>query len=256
MDEFAYTPIFGRVYQIAKSMSEHEALALLMACCAYVYGEDMPEMEPLTQSIFENVAKPSIDASMEKAARNRANAAKRNKKKESVPTTEPHQSEIEATSERHVSETEPIESDLQADVSETVATRTMKNEERRMMYEEPLTNVRGECEGGRPPKPPRKKFVKPSLEEVAEYGKQRCLEVGIPPGSFSAQRFIDHYESNGWKVGKNPMKDWKASVRTWISNEKDGTYRAPHPKIASERDPNRSNLYRTLEAVTANARVV
>ena len=30
--------------------------------------------------------------------------------------------------------------------------------------------------------------------------------------------FINHYESNGWKVGKNPMKDWKAAVRTWESN--------------------------------------
>ena len=30
-----------------------------------------------------------------------------------------------------------------------------------------------------------------------------------------AEYFIDHYESNGWKVGKNPMKDWKATVRNW-----------------------------------------
>jgi len=52
------------------------------------------------------------------------------------------------------------------------------------------------------------KFVKPSLEEVENYCKER--NNGI-----EAQAFIDHYESNGWKVGKNPMKDWKAAVRTW-----------------------------------------
>lgn len=53
-----------------------------------------------------------------------------------------------------------------------------------------------------------KKFTPPSIEEVTAY----CLErgKGVDP-----QRFVDFYTSNGWKVGKNPMKDWKASVRTW-----------------------------------------
>jgi len=32
------------------------------------------------------------------------------------------------------------------------------------------------------------------------------------------EKFLDHYESNGWKVGRNPMKDWKAAVRTWERN--------------------------------------
>lgn len=57
----------------------------------------------------------------------------------------------------------------------------------------------------------RKLFVKPTLEEVAEYCNER--RNGIDP-----QQFIDHYTSNGWKVGKNPMKDWKAAVRTWEKN--------------------------------------
>lgn len=60
----------------------------------------------------------------------------------------------------------------------------------------------------------RAKFVKPTLNEVAEY----CRERG---NSIDAQAFIDHYESNGWKVGCNAMKDWKAAVRTWERNEKD-----------------------------------
>ena len=60
--------------------------------------------------------------------------------------------------------------------------------------------------------PPKKRFVKPSLEDVEAY----CRERG---NSVNAQRFIDHYESNGWKVGKNSMKDWKAAVRTWEKTE-------------------------------------
>ena len=34
------------------------------------------------------------------------------------------------------------------------------------------------------------------------------------------ERFYDFYESKGWRVGKEPMKDWKACVRTWEKNDK------------------------------------
>ena len=52
------------------------------------------------------------------------------------------------------------------------------------------------------------KFIKPSLEEVRKY----CLERN---NNIDAEQFIDYYDSNGWKVGKNSMKDWKAAIRTW-----------------------------------------
>lgn len=55
------------------------------------------------------------------------------------------------------------------------------------------------------------RFKKPSNEEIQAYCNER--NNGIDP-----QRFIDYYESNGWKVGKNPMKDWKAAIRTWEHN--------------------------------------
>lgn len=57
------------------------------------------------------------------------------------------------------------------------------------------------------------KFSKPTLDQVAEY----CQERG---NTVDPQRFIDHYESVGWKVGRSAMKDWRASVRTWEKNEK------------------------------------
>lgn len=56
--------------------------------------------------------------------------------------------------------------------------------------------------------PPRTRFKAPTLEEVQDY----CLERN---NNVDAQRFIDYYTSNGWKVGKNSMKDWKAAVRNW-----------------------------------------
>lgn len=57
-----------------------------------------------------------------------------------------------------------------------------------------------------------KKFKKPTLEEVKEY----CLERN---NNVDAELFINYYESNGWKVGRNSMKDWKACVRTWERNK-------------------------------------
>ena len=53
-----------------------------------------------------------------------------------------------------------------------------------------------------------KRFVPPSLEEVRAYCEERKNRV-------DPQHFIDFYASKGWMVGKNHMKDWKASVRTW-----------------------------------------
>ena len=56
-----------------------------------------------------------------------------------------------------------------------------------------------------------KRFKKPTIEEVLGY----CIERS---NSVEGNKFYNFYESNGWKVGKNPMKDWKACVRTWESN--------------------------------------
>lgn len=58
----------------------------------------------------------------------------------------------------------------------------------------------------------RKRFTAPTIEDVKAYCKERGNRV-------DPERFIDYYTSNGWKVGKNPMKDWKAAVRTWERSE-------------------------------------
>lgn len=56
-----------------------------------------------------------------------------------------------------------------------------------------------------------KRFTPPTVEEVRSY----CLER---KNNVDAQRFVDYYTSNGWLVGKNKMKDWRAAVRTWERN--------------------------------------
>lgn len=55
------------------------------------------------------------------------------------------------------------------------------------------------------------RFTPPTLDEVRSYCAER-------KNSVDAQRFVDYYTSNGWLVGKNKMKDWRAAVRTWERN--------------------------------------
>ena len=57
------------------------------------------------------------------------------------------------------------------------------------------------------------RFAPPTVEEVREYCRERGNNV-------NPERFIDFYASKGWKVGNQPMKDWKACVRTW--EQRDG----------------------------------
>lgn len=66
-----------------------------------------------------------------------------------------------------------------------------------------------------------KTFIRPSFEEVKAYCDERNNNV-------NPQKWFDYYSSNGWKVGKNSMKDWKAAVRTWESS--DGRNSTSKPK--------------------------
>ena len=74
----------------------------------------------------------------------------------------------------------------------------------------------GEVRAGEPAqsaKPPaRTRFSPPSVQEIEEY----CREKGF---LLDAERFVDYYASIGWRVGKNPMKDWRAAVRTWVKKD-------------------------------------
>jgi hypothetical protein len=60
------------------------------------------------------------------------------------------------------------------------------------------------------------KFIIPSLEEITEYIRSISANV-------DAVKFHSHYESNGWMVGKNKMKSWKAAITTWNTTAKPAT---------------------------------
>lgn len=61
-------------------------------------------------------------------------------------------------------------------------------------------------------RPARSNFIRPSLEDVQTFIAEKGYQV-------DAEAFIAFYDSNGWKVGRNPMKSWKSAVVTWSKRE-------------------------------------
>jgi len=70
----------------------------------------------------------------------------------------------------------------------------------------------------------RKRFVPPTVEEVREYVQEKGYNV-------DPETFVDFYASKGWVVGKSPMKDWRAAVRTWAKDRKEQLPPNRNPKI-------------------------
>lgn len=76
----------------------------------------------------------------------------------------------------------------------------------------------------------RARFRAPSSADVREYAAAYAESSGIALGSidFDPDHFVDYYESNGWKVGRAAMKDWKATVRNWLRSSKQRGKEAPN----------------------------
>lgn len=75
------------------------------------------------------------------------------------------------------------------------------------------------------------KFVEPTLEQAKAYFAERGHQDAVS----ESEKWIDYYIANGWKVGKNPMKDWKAAIRNWMRNYQ------PQPQQTNYQGNNHAN---------------
>ena len=82
----------------------------------------------------------------------------------------------------------------------------------------------------------RQRFTPPSADDVRAYATEKGYTI-------DPEAFVDYYTANGWKVGKNPMKDWRAAVRTWIrkDNEHGRNSDSKRNNIVPENPPIRLN---------------
>lgn len=85
--------------------------------------------------------------------------------------------------------------------------KTCNNQEKENIYETIVSPIFSQDSK-------KKRFEKPTFEEVEAYIREQGYDI-------DPHTFFDYYEACGWTVGKNkPMKDWKASVRYWVSSRK------------------------------------
>lgn len=187
---------------IIESVTDETAGKALKAAFTYFDTGECGELDPLAFAVFSAI-KPYIDESFQEFQRSvdmgKEGAKKRWANDDSPPIPSPYHP-------IGVSREEEAEAEEEVEVEEEV-----EGEKRGVGREEPKRKNRAD-------KPPTcTRFSPPSVEQVREYCRERQLQ-GVDP-----ERFVDYYQSNGWKIGKNPMKDWKAAARNWSRKEQDRT---------------------------------
>lgn len=188
--------------RIAEKLPDDLLAKLMRAVMAYGTDGIETELEFPLDALFEGF-REDIDYS--KGARQRGARGGRRKDAEPVSSAdEPESADAEllaSHSEVLPSGTEQLESGAEVLASHSEVLASHSNT-RHSSTEQSST---GESEGRA-----RKRFARPMRSEVEAYAH----EIGLPPGE--ADKFLDHFDANGWKVGgKTPMKSWKAAMRNW-----------------------------------------
>lgn len=81
-------------------------------------------------------------------------------------------------------------------------------------------------------KPPRPKFIPPNFHEICDECKNEI----------EANKFLDYYEANGWRVGRNPLKDWKAALRNWMRRRGEFQTQKKSSASAAKLDPMQATM--------------
>lgn len=181
-----YASFFDAVSIIKKKADRADAYD---AICAYALREEDPDFSQMSDAaqIAFLLIKPNLDSSRRKAKSGKDGGSKKANGKQNGSKQEANckQEEYESEKEKEKEKEGEIENECY-----------------------PPTPLSGGAKA--------KRFIPPTVDEVAVY----CQERG---NGLDPETFVDFYASKGWMVGKNPMKDWKAAVRTWERSEGRGT---------------------------------
>ena len=176
-DGFVFFPSY---LDAIKDLPDADQLSAFRSLCSYgIYGEEPQEITPVAKAIFI-LTKPTIDSSKKKYAQAKANGAKGGAPKgnQNAKKTTEKQPKNNLNKDKDKERDKDSDKDKECIIAD---------------------------------KPPRSRFIPPSVEEVREF----CQEKNH---SIDPEKFVDYYTSNGWMVGRNKMKDWKAAVRSWAKN--------------------------------------
>ena len=199
--------IFYRSFaEAARNVPDEDRLAFYDALFDYAFnGEEPEDVTGVAMALF-TIAKANIDANNRKADLG---------KKGGRPKEKPMVIEDDENKKPMVLENDGNEKPMVIEDDENKKPMVLENckNQKAQNTEYRVQNTDNRIQSTeKEQKKKNSRFSKPSLEEVKAFIAEKKLSV-------SADRFYDYYESNGWKVGKNPMKDWKATVRNWARND-------------------------------------
>lgn len=181
-------------YEAIKELSAEEFRNAVMAIMEYGLNDSEIDTSGVAKAILI-MAKPQID--------------KNNKRYENGLRggTKPKQNQNETKLESNSNQTRTkLEPNLNQSGTKAEPKRTNP---------EPNDNVNDNVNDIKESEEKKPRFYPPTLEELKKYIADNKYNV-------DPERFIDYYTANGWTVGKNRMKDWKAAVRNWDRSQKSG----------------------------------
>lgn len=209
--------VFYRSFASAiKKLPDEFQLSALWAIIDYGLDGKEPSDNGIAEAIF-SMAKPQIDANNKRYN----NGLKGGRLKQGESKTEPNSNQKEPNNNQTKTKQSFSETKLEPNEKEKENVN-VKDKEKEIK---------------------RKRFTPPTTQEVEAY----CLEKGY---TIDADRFIDFYESKGWMIGKNQMKDWKAAVRNWNRGQRQGLTtesKAPDSRNRFNNFEQRSYDFKNLE---------
>lgn len=194
---------FSSYIKAARKLPPEDFKAFVCMICDYAFDDIEPETDDVAIEAMFELVRPNIDNSKSISAA-RSEAGRSGGKAKQTQANESKRKQTE-TNESKAKQTQANASEIEEEIEGEV--------------EKELEEEREGEKGVQREK--QKRFSPPSLEEVTEYCSER-------QNSVDPNRFIDFYSAKGWKVGNQPMKDWKAAVRTW-ENRDNGYSKSDRP---------------------------
>ena len=192
--------LYTEFYEVMKDLTDAQIGKLHRAIYIYQLEGKIIDLDPELAMAFKFV-KVKLDKNQTKWEEEKIKRSEAGKKHKGNQYTKMEQMEqVFQNGTNGTNGTDNVNVDVNVDVNDNVDVNTKKEKDKKEKVAKAPT-----------------RFVKPTKEELIAYAKQAGLRTDI------IDRFLDHYDSNGWRVGKAglPMKDWKATLRNWNRNNFD-----------------------------------
>lgn len=223
-----YLKVFGEIEEYVEQLEDDQLGRVFSAMMAYAFRDESPDFERGTaESYVWPAIRNKIDACERKVKVKRTNGEKggrpcKNENLDKPEETENNQTEPKETSNEH---------DHDHD-------NEHEHEHVQEQEQEEKTTARSRKRAA--------PFTPPTPDEVSAYCRERVNTV-------DAERFCDFYASKGWRIGNQPMRDWRAAVRTW---EKRGETQASQRAAPTDPRDQMARYTKQEREKTYNAAVV